>query len=32
MQNKLVGQPMFGCIDLIKTERSKMAELATLLD
>lgn len=32
MQKKLVGQPMFGCIDLIKTERSKMAELATLLD
>lgn len=32
MQKKLVGQPMFGCVDLIKTERSKMAELATLLD
>ena len=32
MQNKLVGQPMFGCIDLIKTERSKVAEMASLLD
>lgn len=32
MQNKLVGQPMFGCIDLIKTERSKVAEMAGLLD
>ena len=32
MQNKLVGQTMFGCIDLIKTERSKVAELASLLD
>ena len=32
MQKKLVGQPMFGCVDLVKTERSKMAELATLLD
>ena len=32
MQNKLVGQPLFGCIDLIKTERSKAAEMASLLD
>lgn len=32
MQRKLVGQSMFGCIDLIKTERSKVAEMASLLD
>ena len=32
MQKKLVGQPMFGCVDLIKTERSKVAEMAGLLD
>ena len=32
MQKKLVGQTMFGCVDLIKTERSKVAEMAGLLD
>lgn len=32
LQQRLGGNPMFGCVDLIKTERSKQAELATLLD
>lgn len=32
LQKRLAGNPMFGCVDLIKTERSLQAELASLLD